>query len=97
MKQAKKDKEIKTEKEWREKKKHFVSFSHEKNGGHPWLRMWGFNSICPFFQSVSARLESLTAAEMRAGHGDSWRRQREHRRTERARGNKTQNSGKSER
>lgn len=45
----------------------FVSCSHEKNGGHPWLRMWGFNSIGPFFQSVSARLESVGAAEMRAG------------------------------
>lgn len=50
------------------KKKHFVSFSREKNGGHPWLRIWGFNIFVPFFQSASARLESLTAAEMRAAN-----------------------------
>lgn len=76
------DKEIKTEKERGEKKKHFVSFSREKNGGHPWLRIWGFNIFVPFFQSASARLESLTAAEMRAANGDSWQRQEEHKRTE---------------
>lgn len=58
------------------------SFSREKNGGHPWLRIWGFSTYVPFFQSVSARLESLTAGEMRAANRDSWQRQKEHMRTE---------------
>lgn len=53
-----------------------------KNGGYPWLRIWGFNTFVPFFQSVSARLESLKAAEMRAVNGDSWQCQKEHKRTE---------------
>lgn len=86
VKQAKKDKEIKMEKEWRGKKNTSWAFLVRKMGVTLGWGCGGFNSICPFFQSVSARLESLTAAEMRAGNGDSWRRQKQHRRTERARG-----------
>lgn len=56
----------------------------------------GFNSIGPFLQSVSARLESVRAAEMRAGTetvGGTRRNKGEEKRE----GNKTQTSGGRER
>lgn len=74
-----------------------MSFSREKNGGHSQLRIWDFSSIRLLFQSVSARLESLTAADESGERRQLAAPKGTQEKNRKSEGSKTQNSGKSER